>query len=167
MPSRAYTSFLRAYIETISQPLRKRVNALSGLYLISTMQRYDLPLKREWIVSMPSRAYTSFLRRSRSSRLQQMVMCQCPLGLIPHFYSSISHSLRLHQVQRVNALSGLYLISTVFCTNGPKIFVFVSMPSRAYTSFLQANGRTRLQLMLACQCPLGLIPHFYSTTSKT
>ena len=62
MPSRAYTSFLRAYIETISQPLRKRVNALSGLYLISTFKECDDGMLVSARVSMPSRAYTSFLR---------------------------------------------------------------------------------------------------------
>ena len=46
-------------------------------------------------------------------RLQNMVMCQCPLGLIPHFYGLI----RFFEYECghccVNALSGLYLISTV------------------------------------------------------
>ena len=37
------------------------VNALSGLYLISTMMSMEWKLKAN-IVSMPSRAYTSFLR---------------------------------------------------------------------------------------------------------
>ena len=61
-----------------------RVNALSGLYLISTL--------REWIFQYP-----------------ETVVCQCPLGLIPHFYVSEEDKI-------------------VFEYN-------VSMPSRAYTSF--------------------------------
>ena len=38
--------------------------------------------------------------------------CQCPLGLIPHFYEEEVNVVHL-LVRRVNALSGLYLISTV------------------------------------------------------
>ena len=38
------------------------VNALSGLYLISTPEREKEIEWKELIVSMPSRAYTSFLR---------------------------------------------------------------------------------------------------------
>ena len=41
--------------------MRKRVNALSGLYLISTMLK-KLFKTKGLRVSMPSRAYTSFLR---------------------------------------------------------------------------------------------------------
>jgi hypothetical protein len=38
-------------------------------------------------------------------------MCQCPLGLIPHFYLK-NGRLCYKIIWRVNALSGLYLIST-------------------------------------------------------
>ena len=63
------------------------VNALSGLYLIST--RIHSP--RGW--------YSAF-------------EFQCPLGLISHFYENvwIRHHL---PTWSFNALSGLYLISTV------------------------------------------------------
>ena len=87
---------------------------------------------------MPSRAYTSFLRKPPYS-LRRLIraMCQCPLGLIPHFYLKsgytrtelfgkcqcplglIPHFYVVDYVwvredkDRVNALSGLYLISTV------------------------------------------------------
>ena len=63
------------------------VNALSGLYLISTelmLRGYD----------------------------QIPTMCQCPLGLIPHFYV-ISCGSYNEGCYSVNALSGLYLISTL------------------------------------------------------
>ena len=39
--------------------------------------------------------------------------CQCPLGLIPHFYYNLGYSYKEIGNSRVNALSGLYLISTV------------------------------------------------------
>ena len=65
MPSRAYTSFLRT------------LNALG----------YDILLR----VSMPSRAYTSFLQQSdKASSKDDGARCQCPLGLIPHFYGTPS-----------------------------------------------------------------------------
>ena len=61
MPSRAYTSFLRWMACWFSLLEGQSVNALSGLYLISTVSTqswlYDIGS-----VSMPSRAYTSFLR---------------------------------------------------------------------------------------------------------
>ena len=91
---------------------------LSGLYLISTT--VDLEL-------------ANFI----------VIMCQCPFGLIPHFYSTVDHNGQLELIVGVNALSGLYLIST-------EIMV-VRMP-------------TTVEM---CQCPLGLIPHFYGTPSKT
>ena len=85
---------------------------------------------------MPSRADISFLLLLETIILFRMKACQCPLGLIHHFY--------LLQVINVQLSIG------------------VSMPSRAYTSFLlhvtipRSNG-----YKLECQCPLGLIPHFY------
>ena len=39
--------------------------------------------------------------------------------------------------------------------------------SRAYTSFLpNAAGEISDEAMNVCQCPLGLIPHFYGTPFK-
>ena len=64
------------------------VNALSGLYLISTKLPYLNEEGLKAIVSMPSRAYTSFLRKMLK-------------------YADNDFNLG------VNALSGLYLISTV------------------------------------------------------
>ena len=81
----AYTSFLHDEIQEMNRDLyrvnalpglylistrtelcnfrsaRRSVNALPGLYLISTHDQYE-PLFRVMSVSMPSRAYTSFLR---------------------------------------------------------------------------------------------------------
>ena len=86
MPSRAYTSFLPNKPVKITDA-KSGVNALSGLYLIST-RNCLMEGSAEIIVSMPSRAYTSFLH----IRLF-MIVWQRRMG--------------------VNALSGLYLISTV------------------------------------------------------
>ena len=63
-------------------------------------------------VSMPSRAYTSFLlQKGEDSKPKHSEGCQCPLGLIPHFYMSGRRDIFIN--------------------------FYVSMPSRAYTSFLR------------------------------
>ena len=62
-------------------------------------------------------------------------LCQCPLGLIHHFYE-----LALNDDAYIN---------------------LVSMPSRAYTSFLPYRSKVERWAGRVCQCPLGLIPHFY------
>ena len=134
---------------------------------------------------MPSRAYTSFLLKRIRSYEFIIKQCQCPLGLIPHFY--VSMKLLLYCIYAcVNALSGLYLISTVCIQEnrpsiqlcqcplgliphfylelgyfGPCMMYGVSMPSRAYTSFLLILKVLPLSTHTMCQCPLGLIPHFY------
>ena len=68
------------------------------------------PLKKP--VSMPSRAYTSFLHLHLCVIQSSQQVCQCPLGLIPHFYLD-GRSFLKQGWTCVNALSGLYLISTV------------------------------------------------------
>ena len=60
---------------------------------------------------MPSRAYTSFLHGINFKRYRTYDGCQCPLGLIPHFYDIANPDTHLKKL--------------------------VSMPSRAYTSFLR------------------------------
>ena len=88
-------------------------------------------------VSMPSRAYASFLLHCQKQTLVlDLDPCQCPHGLVPHFYRQPLSSVVSGQV-------------------------IVSMPSRASTSFLpriMVDGT----LSAKCQCPLGLVPHFYS-----
>ena len=113
MPSRAYTSFL----------------------LISSTSFLPFHIR----VSMPSRAYTSFLPETGEDVYDPLpymcqcplgliphfyygmgcfeatknLLCQCPLGLIPHFYGAVILRARSGSPEGVNALSGLYLISTV------------------------------------------------------
>ena len=86
-------------------------NALSGLYLISTEENSVISVAYGY-VSMPSRAYTSFLRGTETRERTSVSKFQCPLGLIPHFY-------KRKMYLNVRSIS------------------FVSMPSRAYTSFLR------------------------------
>ena len=83
----AYTSFLRKLKVELCKSTELSVNALSGLYLIST-----------------------FIDVKKAKTVKNK--CQCPLGLIPHFYRKRTPWVRW-QEYCVNALSGLYLISTV------------------------------------------------------
>ena len=63
------------------------------------------------IVSMPSRAYASFLQKLQKTLECVKNMCQCPHGLMPHFYCNAHHF--AHMIAEcVNALTGLCLIST-------------------------------------------------------
>ena len=91
MPSRAYTSFLLAIsviyeddIFTVSMPSRAYTS-----FLLPDWEGYKLNTPN--YVSMPSRAYTSFLQIKDLADLDwYKIECQCPLGLIPHFYGTPS-----------------------------------------------------------------------------
>ena len=91
-------------------------------------------------VSMPSRAYTSFLRPSEIVAIViSLAECQCPLGLIPHFYSVPGCPV---DVTYLSCQCPLGLIPHFYMITTDKYAV---------------NA-------LVCQCPLGLIPHFYMYT---
>ena len=111
MPSRAYTSFLPG-ASRCSYPSGMGVNALSGLYIISTIGVYSNISRGSKYVSMPSRAYTSFLPADEDASEQNLKSCQCPLGLIHHFYLVVDQFTDANIGGCVNALSGLYIIST-------------------------------------------------------
>ena len=115
------------------------VNALSGLYLISTVKMIVDSEDTYLGVNALSGLYLISTLRIRVYTDMLNLWCQCPLGLIPHFYSSDSSVYRYAQL-------------------------VVSMPSRAYTSFLPACPVEWTYLSILCQCPLGLIPHFYLTS---
>ena len=88
MPSRAVTSFLPILCLAFERRVFVwSVNALSGCYLIST--------------------------RSKNVIRMRSLVCQCPLGLLPHFYKEESFVKLECNDTRVNALSGCYLISTL------------------------------------------------------
>ena len=87
MPSRAYTSFL---LINATRKNRKAGKCQCPLGLISHFY-HEYVIDEKWEV---------------------VVQCQCPLGLIPHFYVVNDIYLHKHFREYVNALSGLYLIST-------------------------------------------------------
>ena len=89
-------------------------------------------------------------------------MCQCPFGLIPHFYSTVDHNGQLELIVGVNALSGLYLISTK-----ENVYDYIAVTHRVnalsglYLISTYINEPKYIWERRMCQCPLGLIPHFY------
>ena len=117
MPSRAYTSFL---------------------FLATSLQTLVKPM-----CHCPLGLIPHFYDKEKSFDKVAYVKCQCPLGLIPHFYFLCNRRNQVVKRGGVNALSGLYLISTA------------------------AELTEKAGNFDKCQCPLGLIPHFYGTPSKT
>ena len=86
---------------------------------------------------MPSRAYTSFLQRIWNNP-------DAP-------------------VERVNALSSLYLISTaIIATRNEPLESLCQCPLELIPHFYEDRAFGLIQkLDVMCQCPLELIPHFY------
>ena len=142
------------------------VNALSGLYLISTSiwQRARC-LWKNWSVNALSGLYLISTRRILWLGTNRGV-CQCPLWLIHHFYWVKNFWKRFRTVESVNTLSGLYIISTSIKIGTEIKLKDVSMLFRAYTSFLRHETSLWAVLVVECQCPFGLIHHFYNPWVK-
>ena len=115
---------------------------------------------------MPSRASTSFLLAvGNKIEMQEIPECQCPLGLIPHFYhNSDGFSFGVLKCQCPHGLiPHFYLTGNDISV---KQLSIVSMPSRASTSFLQRVSRVNRVTWSRCQCPHGLVPHFYKNSFR-
>ena len=85
----------------------------SGLYLISTLGRKPEPCASVVMCQCPLGLIPHFYEGNKVTIAQiKSVVCQCPLGLIPHFYLRWKEKCNTIRIS-VNALSGLYLISTV------------------------------------------------------
>ena len=89
----------------------KCVNALSGLYLISTWYQQRTRKDPFAMCQCPLGLIPHFYLTLKSFSCYFISVCQCPLGLIPHFYLESTGRRNIIR-QSVNALSGLYLIST-------------------------------------------------------
>ena len=81
--------------------------------------------------------YHFYMNAKPSVAMVQGEMCQCPLGLIPHFYRAV---LKKAAMIASGCQCPLGLIPHFYLC---KIYIFqslhpVSMPSRAYTSFLRS-----------------------------
>ena len=141
---------------------RRCVNALTGLYLIATKSSLQRSHPRNLVsmpsraytslllsgcdpyssdlisVSMPSRAYTSLLPLSVSVEIHCMIRCQCPHGLVPHFYAGDKYEARLEwcACQCPHGLVPHFYSLLQYLS---RISIRVSMPSRASTSFLPST----------------------------
>ena len=155
MPSRAWVVTTTTYRFLTEQ----KFQCPHGLELVQFRTWYKTP---SGDVSMPSRAWVVTARMSNILNFSWYFLCipaiyRCILAYLPIFFNQLSkflrcespstflgtclshHSFIIFLVTNTNTLlSGLYLISTKIEYNG-NVFV--------------AN---------LCQCPLGLIPHFYS-----
>ena len=144
-----------------------------------------------WWVSMPSRAWVVTARMPNILNFSWCFLCipaiyRCILAHLPIFFNQLSkflrcespstflgtclshHSFIIFLVTNTNTLlSGLYLISTALSVAEKIYNLHVSMPSRAYTSFLRYLQWHMMQCITMCQCPLGLIPHFYRVSQET
>ena len=103
---------------------------------------------------MPSRAWVVTLLAS--CLMDLLLLFQCPLGLIPHFYTERASFIRLFPKMGFNALSGLYLISTKKLNCRKRQKPPVSRPSRAYTSFLRCQRRLMITLIICFNALSGL-----------
>ena len=89
-------------------------------------------------------------------------LCQCPLGLLPHFYREKRSEVLVDLIASVNALSGCYLISTIHDTDrGLEFKIVCQCPLGLLPHFYSSKPQSINYLEEVCQCPLGLLPHFY------
>ena len=88
------------------------VNALSGCYLISTGKKGAVWLTSLILCQCPLGLLPHFYPILRLKEFKTRSVCQCPLGLLPHFYSRAWKIYVNVKSPSVNALSGCYLIST-------------------------------------------------------
>ena len=125
-------------------------------------------LSIDW-VSMPSRAYAPFLLAIRQTSISYTTRRVTALtGLCPISTENNATERDYSAVNSVNALTGLCPISTINYF-GPCISfgVVVSMPSRAYTSFLHDITRSEFLRGLHVSMPSRAYTSFLLATSLT
>ena len=112
-------------------------NALSGLYLISTRKSglmYSLASTNSF--QCPLGLIPHFYVSRQITCRETTNAFQCPLGLIPHFYIIILRELDLYMEVSMPSRAYTSFLLCPYRTKGAIIWQ-VSMPSRAYTSFLR------------------------------
>ena len=113
-------------------------------------------------VSMPSRAVTSFLLTLASVKNMWNTECQCPLGLLPHFYAG-THLGEWTGVAQCQCPLGLlphfYADLTSMLTT--ETVHSCQCPLGLLPHFYNQGQAFNACILLQCQCPLGLLPHFY------
>ena len=132
--TRAYTSFLpRGWTEkiksteSVSMPSRAHTSFLPAAELMSILSIHA--------VSMPSRAGSSFLPGNDDQHDKPTVGCQCPHGLVAHFYLTDTAE---PVSENATCQCPLGLIPHFYVAREIYLNAWssVSMPSRASTSFL-------------------------------
>ena len=114
MPSQADDSFLHDTSSSNRSVNVSGVNALSGWWLISTLNKRAERNLCQKLCQCPLRLMTHFYDWVKKSNPEGGTMCQCPLRLMTHFYglSPVLWCIFASEIS-VNALSGWWLISTV------------------------------------------------------
>ena len=119
------------------------------------------PVTNNDFVSMPSRASTSFLRKSVNLIIHMKVVSM-PSRASTSFLRHRSGNRAGGRIKKVSMPSRAGTSFLRRCKrNRRRKEISVSMPSRAVTSFLQNRGEPVGEQASTCQCPLGLLPHFY------
>ena len=138
MPSQADDSFLHDTSSSNRSVNVSGVNALSGWWLISTLNKRAERNLCQKLCQCPLRLMTHFYDWVKKSNPEGGTMCQCPLRLMTHFYglSPVLWCIFASEIS-VNALSGWWLISTITENGGNRYDYDVSMPSQADDSFLR------------------------------
>ena len=144
---------------------RIRFNALSGLSCYDMVRKLNAAISK---VSMPSRAYTSFLLIIELGYITYITLVSMPsrayTSFLPNHVSSRWSSAQLG----FNALSGLYLISTRLQSKSmERRWIMFQCPLGLIPHFYTHVCAQQWRQHSRFQCPLGLIPHFYGTPSKT
>ena len=115
-----------------------------------------------YIVSMPSRAYTSFLPPEGAEKVKRIYMVSMPSRAYTSFLRLCMDTHIMFRILSVNALSGLYLISTrMALLQRRHMTVCVNALSGLYLISTLMKFLYLIVWDTSCQCPLGLIPHFY------
>ena len=142
-----------------------RVNALSGCYLISTAQQIMLSEELSGVCQCPLGLLPHFYPGKEKIMKKFICMCQCPLGLLPHFYKAIVS--RKGERRKYVSMPSRAVTSFLLGQDDDLWKVIetdVSMPSRAVTSFLLRDNNDEYEP--AGPCVNALSGCYLISTSK-
>ena len=139
-------------------------NALAGFIFISTATKYCGRRSIGQVCQCPVGLILHFYWLLYVAPVEK-ILCQCPVGLILHFYTNKAYMVNKKCMCQcpVGLILHFYLINTLQSV----AWTDVSMPCRAYPSFLQHDRAVPKIVERMCQCPVGLILHFYEERKKT
>ena len=139
----------------------KRVNALSGLFFISTSRTLNSLSLAVLLVSMPFQGSSLFLLAfTRKWRITNMTVSMPFQGSSLFLQTNLDGDMSPIMVG-VNALSGLFFISTRIFRNWNKVQKDVSMPFQGSSLFLRSMILKYEKNPFVCQCPFRALLYFY------